>query len=52
MVTDTAYLHDPHYQTAHDVPVTLDYRHMAAVTTGLAASVASLGPDGTRGSKG
>ncbi|MCY0854854.1 MULTISPECIES: M28 family peptidase [unclassified Cupriavidus] len=46
MVTDTAYLRNPHYHTAHDVPATLDYGRMAAVTRGLAASVASLGPRG------
>ncbi len=44
MVTDTAYLRNPHYHTAHDVPATLDYGRMAAVTLGLAASVASLAP--------
>ncbi|WP_429573198.1 M28 family peptidase [Paraburkholderia sp. UCT70] len=44
MVTDTAYLRNPHYHTAHDVPATLDYGRMAAVTLGLAASVASLTP--------
>jgi Zn-dependent M28 family amino/carboxypeptidase len=44
MVTDTAYLRNPHYHTAHDVPATLDYARMAAVTRGLAASVAALGP--------
>jgi Zn-dependent M28 family amino/carboxypeptidase len=44
MVTDTAYLRNPHYHTAHDVPATLDYGRMAAVTRGLAASVASLAP--------
>jgi len=44
MVTDTAYLRNPHYHTAHDVPATLDYVRMAAVTRGLAESVALLGP--------
>ena len=44
MVTDTAYLRNPHYHTAHDVPATLDYGRMAAVTLGLAGSVASLAP--------
>ncbi|CAB3803771.1 M28 family peptidase [Pararobbsia alpina] len=43
MVTDTAYLRNPHYHTAHDIPATLDYGRMAEVTRGLAASVASLG---------
>lgn len=47
MVTDTAYLRNPNYHTAHDVPSTLDYGRMAAVTHGLAASVASLKPRGT-----
>ncbi|KWR87607.1 M28 family peptidase [Cupriavidus sp. IDO] len=44
MVTDTAYLRNPYYHTAHDVPTTLDYGRMAAVTHGLAVCVASLGP--------
>ena len=51
MVTDTAYLRNPHYHTAHDVPATLDYDRMAAVTRGLAASVASLGPGGANPGK-
>ncbi|MGF6782207.1 M28 family peptidase [Paraburkholderia sp. GAS334] len=51
MVTDTAYLRNPHYHTAHDVPATLDYGCMAAVTRGLAASVASLGPGGANPGK-
>ncbi|MEX3937395.1 M28 family peptidase [Paraburkholderia phymatum] len=42
MVTDTAYLRNPHYHTAQDVPTTLDYERMAEVALGLAASVASL----------
>ncbi|SDD02371.1 Peptidase family M28 [Cupriavidus sp. YR651] len=46
MVTDTAYLRNPNYHTAHDVPTTLDYGRMAAVTHGLAASIASLRPGG------
>lgn len=44
MVTDTAYLRNPHYHSEHDVPATLDYERMAAVTRGLAAGIASLGP--------
>ncbi|WP_316156841.1 M28 family peptidase [Cupriavidus sp. BIC8F] len=44
MVTDTAYLRNPHYHSAHDVSATLDYVRMAEVTLGLAASVASLEP--------
>jgi hypothetical protein len=51
MVTDTAYLRNPRYHTAHDVPATLDYDRMAAVTRGLAASVASLGPGGANPGK-
>jgi hypothetical protein len=51
MVTDTAYLRNPRYHTAHDVPATLDYGRMAAVTRGLAARVASLGPGGTNPGK-
>jgi hypothetical protein len=44
MVTDTAYLRNPHYHTVHDVPTTLDYGRMSEVTLGVAASVASLAP--------
>jgi len=51
MVTDTAYLRNPNYHTARDVPTTLDYGRMAAVTHGLAASVASLRPRGTSADK-
>jgi Zn-dependent M28 family amino/carboxypeptidase len=47
MVTDTAYLRNPHYHTPDDVPATLDYGRMAAVTRGLATSLASLGPGGS-----
>jgi Zn-dependent M28 family amino/carboxypeptidase len=46
MVTDTAYLRNPNYHTAHDVPATLDYDRMARVTRALAVSVGSLGPGG------
>jgi Zn-dependent M28 family amino/carboxypeptidase len=44
MVTDTAYLRNPNYHSAHDVFTTLDYGRMTEVTLGLAASVASLEP--------
>ena len=44
MVTDTAYLRNPHYHTAQDVPTTLDFRRLSEVTLGLAASVVSLSP--------
>jgi Peptidase family M28 len=47
MVTDTAYLRNPYYHTPHDVPATLEYGRMAAVTRGSATSHASLGPGGT-----
>jgi Zn-dependent M28 family amino/carboxypeptidase len=52
MVTDTAYLRNPHYHTPHDVPATLDYARMAAVTRGLATSLASLEPGSTSRSPG
>jgi Zn-dependent M28 family amino/carboxypeptidase len=46
MVTDTAYLRNPNYHTARDVPASLDYPRMAEVTHGLAAGVALLGARG------
>lgn len=39
MVTDTAFLRNPHYHTAHDTPDTLDYRRMAHVIDGLTAAI-------------
>ena len=44
MVTDTAYLRNPHYHTAQDVPTTLDFRRLSEVTLGLTASIVSLPP--------
>jgi hypothetical protein len=35
MVTDTAFVRNPHYHTAGDTPDTLDYRRMAAVVDGV-----------------
>jgi hypothetical protein len=39
MVTDTAYIRNPNYHTAHDLADTLDYRRMAAVVDGVANAV-------------
>lgn len=39
MVTDTAFLRNPHYHTAQDTPATLDYTRMAQVIDGLAAAI-------------
>ncbi|HVE72732.1 MAG TPA: M28 family peptidase [Thermoanaerobaculia bacterium] len=35
MVTDTAFLRNPHYHTAHDTAETLDYARMARVVDGV-----------------
>jgi Zn-dependent M28 family amino/carboxypeptidase len=43
MVTDTAYLRNPHYHTGHDTPETLDYPRLARATGGLAGAIHSLG---------
>ena len=42
MVTDTAYLRNPHYHTARDTPDTLDYRRLARATQGLAQALRLL----------
>jgi len=42
MVTDTAFYRNPHYHTASDLPETLDYERLAAVTAGLAGAFARL----------
>jgi Zn-dependent M28 family amino/carboxypeptidase len=42
MVTDTAFYRNPHYHTAGDLPETLDYERLAAVTAGLAGAFARL----------
>jgi hypothetical protein len=42
MVTDTAFYRNPHYHRPSDTPDTLDYRRMAMVVDGLAASVRKL----------
>lgn len=39
MVTDTAYLRNPHYHTARDTPDTLDYSRLARATRGLAGAL-------------
>lgn len=39
MVTDTAFLRNPHYHTAGDTPDTLDYTRMAQVIDGLTAAI-------------
>jgi Zn-dependent M28 family amino/carboxypeptidase len=42
MVTDTAFYRNPHYHAASDLPDTLDYAGLAAVTAGLAGAFARL----------
>lgn len=44
MATDTAFYRNPHYHKPSDRPATLDYRKMAMVTDGLAATVKALCP--------
>lgn len=39
MITDTAYLRNPHYHEVSDLPDTLDYGAMGQVVTGVAAAV-------------
>jgi Zn-dependent M28 family amino/carboxypeptidase len=43
MVTDTAFLRNPHYHRATDTADTLDYERFADVTAGLVAAVRRLG---------
>jgi hypothetical protein len=40
MLTDTAYLRNPHYHSATDLPETLDYVRMAQLVDGTAAMLA------------
>ena len=42
MVTDTAFLRNPNYHTAHDTADTLDYRRMASVIDGVLNAVLHL----------
>jgi Zn-dependent M28 family amino/carboxypeptidase len=42
MVTDTAYLRNPHYHTHRDTPDTLDYPRLARATHGLAGALRLL----------
>jgi Zn-dependent M28 family amino/carboxypeptidase len=42
MITDTAFLRNPHYHQASDRPETLDYRRMARVVEGVQAAVREL----------
>lgn len=42
MVTDTAFLRNPHYHGASDRPATLDYERLAEVTVGLAGTAVRL----------
>jgi hypothetical protein len=39
MVTDTAFLRNPHYHTPDDTPETLDYRWMAGVLDGIMGAI-------------
>lgn len=42
MITDTAFLRNPHYHRASDRPETLDYKRMARVVEGVFAAVKGL----------
>jgi hypothetical protein len=42
MITDTSFYRNPNYHTEHDLPVTLDYRRMAQVVTGVDCAVRTL----------
>lgn len=42
MITDTAFMRNPNYHQAGDLPETLDYRRMAEVVNGVAAIAAGL----------
>jgi Zn-dependent M28 family amino/carboxypeptidase len=42
VVSDTAFLRNPHYHTADDTADTLDYRRMAGVVDGVANAVLHL----------
>lgn len=44
MVTDTAFLRNPHYHTSGDTAETLDYRRMAAVVDGVCNAVLAPSP--------
>lgn len=46
MVTDTAFLRNPHYHGASDRPDTLDYERLARVTAGLAGTAVRLAQPG------
>ncbi|OHE80401.1 MAG: hypothetical protein A3G75_02030 [Verrucomicrobia bacterium RIFCSPLOWO2_12_FULL_64_8] len=45
MVTDTAYLRNPNYHTANDLPSSLDYQRMAKVVDGVLSTVVHLAND-------
>lgn len=42
MITDTAFLRNPHYHTAEDLPATLDYQRMAQVVDGVLNAALTL----------
>jgi hypothetical protein len=44
MLTDTAFLRNPHYHTAGDTPETLDYTKLAGIVSGLARMLAAGRP--------
>lgn len=46
MITDTAFLRNPHYHLPSDLPETLDYLRMAAVVAGLEEAVRTLSKAG------
>lgn len=42
MITDTAFIRNPHYHTEFDLPETLDYNRMSAVTDGVFNAICNL----------
>lgn len=47
MVTDTAFVRNPHYHSPGDTASTLDYRRMAGVVDGVANAVLGFPPQGS-----
>ncbi|HXQ29978.1 MAG TPA: hypothetical protein VN848_12015 [Gemmatimonadales bacterium] len=43
MITDTAFMRNPHYHTPGDHPETLDFGFMARVVDAVAATIRRLG---------
>jgi Zn-dependent M28 family amino/carboxypeptidase len=48
MITDTAFLRNPHYHTAQDLPGTLDFQRMAQVVDGVLSAALILSSPSSR----